>query len=66
MPAETQTYSVPGISCDHCKQAIEQSVTPVPGVESVVVDVAERTVRVAGGDDDAVVEAIIAAGYDVD
>ncbi len=66
MPETTRTYSVPGISCDHCKQAIESAVAAVEGVDTVTVDVADRTVAVDGGSDDAVVEAIIAAGYDVD
>ena len=66
MTTPTHTYSVPGISCDHCKEAIEVSVGAVAGVASVVVDVAERTVVVEGGVDDVVVDAIIAAGYDVD
>ena len=33
------TYSVPGISCDHCKRAIEGEVTGVADVVSVDVDI---------------------------
>ena len=62
----TRTYSVPAISCDHCKHAIEGEVGAVPGVDSVLVTVAERTVRVEGeAADDAVRAAIDEAGYDV-
>ncbi|MCC5952221.1 MAG: heavy-metal-associated domain-containing protein [Acidimicrobiia bacterium] len=61
-----RTYEVPGISCDHCKAAIEGEVAPVTGVERVTVDVASRTVTVSGdASDDAVRAAIDEAGYDV-
>jgi copper chaperone len=61
-----QTYSVPGISCDHCKHAIEAEVGAVAGVDHVDVDVAARTVHVAGRADDAAIRAAIdEAGYSV-
>jgi copper chaperone len=60
-----RTYSVPGISCDHCKHAIETEVGAVPGVTSVDVDVASRSVAVVGGDDPAIRAAIDEAGYEV-
>lgn len=60
------TYSVPGISCDHCKRAIESEVGAVEGVESVTVDVEHRTVGVSGDAPDAAVRAAIEeAGYEV-
>ncbi len=60
------TYSVPAISCDHCKHAIEGAVSKVAGVASVTVDIAAKTVRVDGtAHDDAVRAAIDEAGYDV-
>ncbi|HZT53020.1 MAG TPA: heavy-metal-associated domain-containing protein [Gaiellaceae bacterium] len=63
----TRIYSVPGISCEHCKRAIEAEVTTVPGVRSVEVDVEARTVTVAGEplDEAAIVDAIGEAGYEV-
>ena len=62
-----RTYSVPGISCDHCKHAIETAVGAVDAVDSVEVDVAGRTVAVAGAaPDDAIRAAIDEAGYDVE
>jgi copper chaperone len=64
-PHETRTLDVPGISCDHCKSAIESSVGEVDGVQRVVVDVEARTVTVEGGEDAAIVAAIDDAGYDV-
>lgn len=61
-----RTYSVPGISCDHCKTAIEGEVRMVAGVESVSVDVAGKTVTVVGeAPDEAVRAAIDEAGYEV-
>jgi copper chaperone CopZ len=61
-----RTYAVAGISCDHCKRAIEGEVATVAGVVTVDVDVDRRAVRVVGGDEAAVRAAIEDAGYDVD
>ena len=62
----TRTYAVPGISCGHCKAAIEAAVGEVSGVEAVDVDVDAKTVRVEGdATDDAIRAAIDEAGYDV-
>ncbi len=59
-------YSVPGISCGHCKAAIEGEVGKVAGVERVEVDVEARTVRVEGAaSDEAVRGAVDEAGYEV-
>ncbi len=61
-----QTYSVPGISCGHCKVAIEGEVAKVHGVSAVVVDIEHKTVTVEGSADDAAIRAAIdEAGYDV-
>ena len=62
----TRTYDVPGISCGHCKAAIESEVGEVAEVTSVVVDVDARTVTVDGEVDVEVVRAAIdEAGYEV-
>lgn len=58
-------YDVPDVSCEHCVSAIEGTVAPLDGVESVAVDLAAHTVRVVGGDDGAIRAAIDEAGYDV-
>ncbi|MGH8990945.1 MAG: heavy-metal-associated domain-containing protein [Acidimicrobiia bacterium] len=59
-------YSVPGISCGHCKAAIEAEVGKLDGVERVEVDVGARTVRVEGAAaDEAVRAAVDEAGYEV-
>jgi copper chaperone len=61
-----RTYSVPGISCDHCKAAIEGEVGELEGVTSVEVDVDARSVTVDGtAPDDAIRAAIDDAGYEV-
>jgi copper chaperone len=61
-----RTYSVPGISCDHCKASIEGEVGRLSGVERVDVDVEARTVLVVGAAaDDAICGAIDEAGYEV-
>jgi copper chaperone len=62
----TRLYSVPGISCGHCKAAIEEQVGKVAGVERVEVDVEAKTVRVEGAaSDQAVRGAVDEAGYEV-
>lgn len=64
--SETQTYSVPGISCGHCKTAIETQVAELAGVRSVTVDVDAREVTVTGDlDPDAIRSAVEEAGYEV-
>ena len=61
----TVVYSVPGISCGHCKAAIEGEVLQVAGVTAVAVDVDAKTVTVDGAVSDAAVRAAIdEAGYE--
>lgn len=61
------TYGVPGVSCEHCRHAIEGEVSRVAGVRTVTVDLDAKTVTVEADplDEDAVVAAIDEAGYDV-
>ena len=62
----THVYDVPGISCGHCKSAIETEVAKLPEVTTVEVDIEARTVRVEGSaPDQAIRAAIDEAGYDV-
>lgn len=65
MTDQSRTYSVPGISCGHCKTAIEGEVGAIPGVSSVDVDIDTKLVVVVGGTDAAVRSAIDDAGYDI-
>ena len=62
----SRVFDVPDISCDHCKRAIEEAVSAVSEIDSVVVTVDRRLVEVAGvASDDAVIAAIQLAGYEV-
>ena len=66
MSDETLTYKVDGMSCDHCKVAVNAEVSKVAGVELVDVDLVTKLVVVRGADLDAeaVRAAIDEAGYD--
>ena len=60
------TYSVPDMSCGHCKRAVSSELQEVAGVESVDVDLDAKLVTVRGSDlDDAALRAAIdEAGYE--
>jgi copper chaperone len=60
------SYTVAGMSCDHCKAAVTEEVEQVSGVSSVDVDLETKLVVVHGEGvaDDAVREAIREAGYE--
>ena len=59
-------FEVPGISCGHCKAAIETEVASVPGVDRVTVDVERKLVEIEGiAGSPEVVAAITVAGYEV-
>jgi copper chaperone CopZ len=64
--SETITYSVPGMSCGHCRSAITAEVAAVSGVATVDVDLDAKRVTVGGSelDDAALVAAIDKAGYE--
>jgi copper chaperone CopZ len=63
---ETRSYTVPDMSCGHCKQAVTEEISKVAGVEGVDVDLDTKLVLVRGeGLDDAAVRAAIEeAGYE--
>ena len=67
MTTETVTYTVPGMSCGHCKAAVTEEVTEVAGVEQVEVDLETKQVTVSGTqlDDEQLRAAIDEAGYEV-
>ena len=59
-------FEVPGISCGHCKRAIETEVAGVSGVDRVMVDVERKCVEIEGlAERSDVVAAINEAGYKV-
>lgn len=61
----TTVYTVNGMTCQHCVNAVTAEVSAVPGVEGVEVDLEAKTVTVTGGDDAAVRAAIDEAGYEI-
>lgn len=69
MTAARAILDVPGISCSHCKMAIEGAVGVVVGVQQVVVDVSEKSVTVDFDADQVPLAALEAAirdeGYEV-
>jgi len=60
------TYTVSGMSCGHCKAAVEEEIGQVPGVDSVDADLDSKLVVVRGeGLEDAALRAAIdEAGYE--
>ena len=66
--ADKLTYSVPGISCGHCRAAIASEIEKLVGIEAVDVDLDSKRVTVTGSalDDEALRAAIDEAGYDVE
>jgi copper chaperone CopZ len=40
------TFTVTGMTCDHCRRAVTQEISAVDGVDSVAVDLASGTVTV--------------------
>ena len=64
--AETMTYTVAGMTCDHCKHAVSSEIGSVAGVAGVDVDLDTKLVTVTGEglDDQALRAAIEEAGYE--
>ncbi len=63
----TRTYTVEGMTCGHCVNAVTGEVSKVSGVTDVRVDLEAKTVTVTGDgiDDAAVAAAVDEAGYAV-
>lgn len=57
------TFTVPDMTCGHCKAAIEAAVQEAGG--RATVDLAQKSVTVDGLDKDRAVQAIRDAGYEV-
>jgi copper chaperone CopZ len=63
----TDQFRVPGVSCDHCARAITEEVSVLPGVQQVVVNLGDKSVRInhegkVGLNE--LIKAINEAGYD--
>jgi copper chaperone CopZ len=64
----TTSYTVVGMTCGHCVEAVTEEVSAVPGVTAVDVDLASGGLSVRSTepvDDDAVRAAVEEAGYQV-
>jgi copper chaperone len=64
--SDTATYTVPDMTCNHCKASVSEELNAVAGVESVSVDLQTKLVTVTGSslDDAALRAAIGEAGYE--
>jgi copper chaperone len=62
-----RVYTVSGMTCEHCVNAISSEVSGVAGVESVEVDLARGQVTVTGDGypDDEIRNAVDEAGYEL-
>lgn len=63
----SRTYTVTGMTCEHCVNSVNSEVGNVPGVDSVEVELATGQVTVAGAGfaDEEVRAAVDEAGYAV-
>jgi len=63
----TRTYTVLGMTCEHCRSSVVAKVSKTEGVEGVEVDLATGTleVRGPGASDEAIAAAVAEAGYSV-
>ncbi len=64
----TTSYTVVGMTCGHCVNAVTEEVSVVPGVTTVDVDLASGSLTVTSTepvDDDAVRAAVEEASYQV-
>ncbi len=64
----TTTYSVAGMTCDHCVKSVIEEVTKIPGVSDVQVELSSGAVNVVSEqplDASAVRAAVEEAGYEL-
>jgi copper chaperone CopZ len=66
-PSLYHTYTVAGMTCDHCVMSVREEIAEIPGMSDVDVDLATGRLAVAGEGfgDDAIKTAVAAAGYEV-
>lgn len=61
-------FSVGGMACENCVKAVKEAVSAVPGVSGAEVSLADKCARVTCDEtvtDQAVIDAIEDAGFDV-
>lgn len=64
----TTTYTVTGMTCEHCVNSVKEEVTKIDGVQSVDIDLASGQVTVESAQalsDEAFAAAVDEAGYEV-
>lgn len=62
----TQTWTVTGMTCEHCVASVTEEVSEIPGVSDVQVDLASGALSVSSEEpvsEDAVRAAVVEAGY---
>ena len=66
-PVNQKTYTVAGMTCEHCVLSVREEVSEVAGVESVDVELASGRLAVRGTEieDAAIRAAVTGAGYEV-
>jgi copper chaperone len=55
--------TIQGMTCGHCKKAVEEALASVDGVTKVEVDLDAGRATVEGGDPDAMIAAVVEEGY---
>jgi copper chaperone len=62
-----KTYTVVGMTCDHCVLSVREEVSEVDGIEAVDVDLGSGRLQVRGKhvSDAAVSDAVADAGYEI-
>ncbi len=66
--SSTITYTVAGMTCNHCVSSVTEEVGKIPGVVDVQVDLGSGSVSIASEapiDDSAVKDAVEEAGYEL-
>jgi copper chaperone len=59
-------FTVPDMSCDHCRMRIEKSLSGLGGIESIKIDITKKTVEITGtAAEHEIEERIRNAGYSV-
>lgn len=65
--SQQRTYDVEGMTCGHCKAAVEAEIRALRGIDDVQVDLDRGRVTVRGErvDDQAIAAAVDEAGYTI-
>lgn len=62
----THTYTVVGMTCDHCVTAVTSEVSTIAGISEVVVDLSQATLSFTGEiPRETIADAVKEAGYEL-